>query len=168
MPRHPGSCPRIVLAWVAVAFACARGVDSNADARARDDVARALERYQVAARTVDPDAIAGSFSPTGVLFEPGIMPVRTRDSIRAFVASFPGVRVDVATATPDTIEVYGRTAFVWGRYFERLAFPGQPVSEQHGRFVIQWVQAADGTWLIERYFRVPLPAGPAPGPPASR
>jgi len=72
------------------------------------------------------------------------MPIRTRDSIRAFVASFPGVRVDIATATPDTIEVYGGTAFLWGSYFERLAFPGQPVSEQ--------------------LFRVPIPSLKSPAP----
>ncbi|MGH7645888.1 MAG: hypothetical protein ACREMR_09915 [Gemmatimonadales bacterium] len=80
------------------------------------------------------------------------------------MASFPGVRVEVATATPDTIEVYGRTAFLWGRYFERLAFPGQPVSEQHGRFVTQWVRPPDGTWLIQRCFRVPIPSPPSPTP----
>ena len=111
------------------------------DAAARAAVAAALERYQVAARLVHPDSVASHFTATGVLFEPGINPIRTRDSIRGFVASFPGVRVDLATATPDTIEVFGATAFVWGSYHERLGFPGQP----------------DGTWLIERYYRVPLP-----------
>ncbi|MGH7426917.1 MAG: hypothetical protein ACREJ4_00875 [Candidatus Methylomirabilaceae bacterium] len=88
--------------------------------------------------------------------EPGIAPIHTRDSIRAFMASFPGVQVDSATATPDTIEVWDGSALVWGSYFERLRFPGQPQSEQHGKFVIQWVRQADGTWLIQRYLRVPV------------
>ncbi len=77
------------------------------------------------------------------------------------MASFPGVRVEVATATPDTIEVFGETGLLWGSYFERLAFPGQPLSEQHGKFVIEWRRQADGSWLIHRYYRVPLPAAPA-------
>ena len=127
------------------------------DAAARVAVAAALERYQVAARLVHPDSVASHFTATGVLFEPGINPIRTRDSIRAFVASFPGVRVDLATATPDTIEVFGATAFVWGSYHERLGFPGQPDSEQRGKFVMEWVRQPDGPWLIERYYRVPLP-----------
>ena len=131
-------------------------------AGARADVAAALERYQVAARAVQADSIAAFFTAPGVLFEPGIHPIRTRDSIRAFIASFPGVRVDVATATPDTIEVFDGTAFVWGSYFERLAFPGQPLSEQHGKFVMEWVRQPDGTWLIARYFRVPVPTPPPP------
>jgi uncharacterized protein (TIGR02246 family) len=124
----------------------------------RQEVAATMERYMVAARAVDAEAIASFYTATGVLFEPGINPIRSRDSIKAFVASFPGVRVDSAIATPDTIEVFDGTALYWGSYFERLAFPGQPVSEQHGKFVIEWVRQQDGAWLIERYFRVPLPS----------
>jgi ketosteroid isomerase-like protein len=103
------------------------------------------------------------YTPTAILFEPGIQPIQTRDSIRAFIASFPGVRVEVATATPDTIEIWGRMALLWGSYFERLGFPGQPLSEQHGKFVAQWARQADGTWLIQRLFRIPVPS-----PPSSR
>jgi hypothetical protein len=68
----------------------------------------------VAARAVNPDSIASFFAPTAILLEPGIAPVHARDSIRAFMASFPGVRVDSATATPDTIEVWGSSALLWG------------------------------------------------------
>ena len=132
--------------------------DPAADSTVRQEVAAAMQRYMVAARAVDAEAIASFYTATGVLFEPGINPIRSRDSIKAFVASFPGVRVDSAIATADTIEVFDGTALYWGSYFERLAFPGQPVSEQHGKFVIEWVRQHDGNWLIERYFRVPLPS----------
>jgi hypothetical protein len=76
-------------------------------------------------------------------------------SARTEVA-FPGVRVEVATATPDTIEIWGNMALFWGSYFERLAFPGQPESEQQGRFVAQWLRQADGSWLMQRLFRIPV------------
>jgi len=135
-----------------------READPTAGATSRQEVAAAMQSYMVAARAVDAEAIASFFTATGILFEPGINPIQSRDSIKAFVASFPGVRVDSATATPDTIEVFNGTAFYWGSYFERLAFPGQPVSEQHGKFVIEWVRQPDGAWLIQRYFRVPLPS----------
>jgi uncharacterized protein (TIGR02246 family) len=140
-----------------------------ADAQTRRELSAALQRYQAAARTVNADSVAAFYSPTATLFEPGISPIQTRDSIRAFMASFPGVKVDSATATPDTIEVFGGTAYLWGSYFERLSFPGQPQSEQHGKFVMQWVRQPDGRWLIERLFRVPLPSPPAavPNPPDS-
>lgn len=135
------------------------------DAQAREEVRRALEGYLIAARRVDPDAIATFHTIDATLFEPGITPIVSRDAIRAFIASFPGARVDSAVATADTIEVYRGTAYVWGTYFERLAFPGQPVSEQHGRFVIEWLRQPAGQWLIHRHFRVPIPTPPAgPGP----
>jgi ketosteroid isomerase-like protein len=147
-----------LLATTALLLSCGRGSrvpDSARSAAIRDTITAAMQRYQMAARSVNPDSIAAFYTPMAVLFEPGINPVRTRDSIRAFIASFPGVRVDVATASADTIEVWDDTALLWGSYFERLAFPGQPVSEQRGKFVAEWVRQADGTWLIQRLFRVP-------------
>ena len=134
--------------------------DPVRDTALRDTIAAAMERYQVAARTVHPDSIAAFYAPMAVLFEPGINPIRTRDSIRAFIASFPGARVEIATATPDTIEVGDGTAYLWGSYFERLSFPGQPISEQHGKFVAQWVRQPDGAWLIQRLYRIPMPSPP--------
>lgn len=130
---------------------------ASLDQATRDSITATMARYMVTARAVDPVAMSAFFTPTGVLFEPGIPPIQTPDSIRAFLASFPGVRVDSATAIADEIEVFGSTALLWGSYFERLAFPGQPISEQEGRFVIEWVEHAAGRWLIHRYYRIPLP-----------
>jgi uncharacterized protein (TIGR02246 family) len=138
-----------------------RNTGAADDSGAREAITAALQRYQAAARTVNADSIAPFYTPGATLFEPGIKPIQTRDSIRAFIASFPGVRVDSATATVDTIEVFGGTAYLWGSYFEKLAFPGQPESEQHGRFVMQWVRQPDGAWLIHRLFRVPIPSPPS-------
>jgi uncharacterized protein (TIGR02246 family) len=157
----------LLLAAPAISLACgspSQAPDSTAAVMNREAIAAAMQRYMAAARLVNPDSIAAFFTPTAILLEPGISPVHTRDSIRAFMASFPGVRVDSATATPDTIEVWDSTALVWGSYFERLAFPGQPVSEQHGKFVTEWKRQADGSWLIERFFRVPVPS---PLPPTA-
>lgn len=145
---------RIFLGAVVALCACTGRPN---DASVANEVAQSMQRYQTVARTVNPDSMASFFTPTGTLFEPGINPIHTRDSIRAFLGSFPGVKVHVATATPDSIEVYGGTAYLWGSYFERLAFPGQPVGEQRGKFVAQWVRQDDGQWLIHRMFRVPLP-----------
>lgn len=140
-------------------FAGLASAASCADpARDAEEIAATLQRYMVAARAVDADAIASFYAPDAILFEPGINPIRTRDSIRAFMASFPGVRVDSATAMPDTMEVFGGTGLLWGSYFERLSFPGQPQSEQRGKFVIEWVRQPDGSWLILRFFRVPIPS----------
>lgn len=143
---------RFVLTALVALAACGRS-QSNAAA----DVAQAMQRYQAAARTVNPDSMAAFFTRNGTLFEPGIPPIRTRDSIRAFLGSFPGAKVHIATATPDSIEVYDGTAYYWGSYHERLDFPGQPTSDQRGKFVAQWVRQDDGSWLIHRMYRIPLP-----------
>jgi len=154
--------PVLLCASVVVGAACrSSGPDAGVVAARQQEIKQSLERYMVAARAVDANAVAAFFTPTGVLFEPGIQPIESRDAIRAFMASFPGVKVEVATSTPDTIEVFGDTAMLWGSYFERLAFPGQPLSEQHGKFVMEWIRQPDGTWLIQRYFRVPAPPAPA-------
>lgn len=138
---------------------------AGADDQARAEVTAAMARYQRAATMVNADSVAASFTTSGVLFEPGINPAQGRNAIRAFIASFPGVRVDSATAQADTIEVFGSTAMLWGSYFERLSFPGQPQSEQHGKFVAQWKRSSSGEWLIERLFRVPLPTPTSLTPP---
>ena len=154
--------------WLGIALAGCNvpsGEKGPTEAEIRLEVADAMERYQVAARSVIPDSIASFYTETATLFEPGIMPVQGRDSIRAFIASFAGVRVGVATAMPDTIEILGGTALYWGTYFERLSFPGQPESEQHGKFIAEWVGQPDGRWLIQRLFRIPMPSPPSGGPP---
>ncbi len=116
-----------------------------------------LAEYAAASAAVDADRSAALFAARGVLFEPGIPPIVSPDSIRAFIKSFPGVEVDSAMLRADEISVHDGMAMVWGTYFERLRFPGQPESAQHGRFVMQWTRGAEGAWLIERYYRVPLP-----------
>jgi uncharacterized protein (TIGR02246 family) len=139
-----------------VVFFLSCTADHANDNAIRTEVANTMERYMIASRAANANAISSFYTDDAVLFEPGIKPIQTRDSIRAFLSSFPGVRVDSAVAIPDTIEVFEDIVFLWGSYFERLSFPGQPESEQHGRFVTQWVRQANGDWLIKRFFRVPI------------
>jgi ketosteroid isomerase-like protein len=157
MNRQSAWFPRA--ACLAGLLSCTSALEKPAaPAAARADIEAAMQRYQVAARSVNPDSVSAFYTTTATLFEPSIPPIVSRDSIRAFMASFPGVRVEIATATADTVELHGDMALYWGSYFEKLDFPGQPVSEQHGKFVAQWVRQADGSWLIERMYRIPLPA----------
>jgi ketosteroid isomerase-like protein len=145
-----------------VSVACAAEPATN-DVAVRREVSGALERYMRASRAVQADSIAANFAPTGMLFEPGINPIVTPDSIRAFVRMFTGAVVESASVTPDTIEVHGPSAYLWGSYYERLSFPGQPRSEQRGRLVMHWVRDSTGQWLINRYLRVPVTTQESPG-----
>jgi ketosteroid isomerase-like protein len=148
--------PALVLAL----SACTSGREAAPppdDSSSRTELLARLDGYTAAARAVDAEASSAFFTAQGTLFEPGIPPIISRDSIRAFIRSFPGVIVDSAMARADTIQVYGRTAFIWGSFFEKLRFQGQPPSSQHGRFVMEWRREADDAWRIHRYYRVPLP-----------
>jgi uncharacterized protein (TIGR02246 family) len=151
MPRRRWAAGALVL--VCAAVGCAEGPAGGA----RGELLRALDEYVSASRAVDAARIASFYTATGVILEPGIPPTRTPDSIRALMSAFPGVVVESASVTPDTIEMHGdSTAYVWGSYFERLAFPGQPRSEQVGRLVMHWRREADGAWRIQRYYRIPV------------
>lgn len=152
----------VALPAVLLAFSACGGDASEEPidpAVAELEVREQLDEYAAAAAAVDAEASAAFFTPGGTLFEPCIPPIVSADSIRAFIRSFPGVTVDSAMLRADTVEVFGRTVMVWGTYFERLRFPGQPESAQHGRFVMEWRRGDDALWRIERYYRVPLPAG---------
>lgn len=116
-----------------------------------------MQEYVKASRVVDVKAMAGFFSLTGELLEPGIPPIHGRDAILAFLRSFPGVVVDSASVKAETIEIFGGTALLWGTFHEKLSFPGQPTSEQDGKFVTEWKRQPDGAWLIERFYRIPIP-----------
>lgn len=144
------------VAMAALLLTCGQSNSSSTDAGERQAVREAITRYQQAARSVNPDSIAASFAPGGMLFEPGIRPIVSPDSIRAFVAMFAGAVVESASVAIDTLEMNNASAYAWGSYYERLSFPGQPRSEQHGRFVMQWIRDASGRWLLNRYFRVPV------------
>ncbi|MEO7999493.1 MAG: nuclear transport factor 2 family protein [Gemmatimonadaceae bacterium] len=153
----------LALLFLALYAACETRPESKhnaAETSVRRDVNLTMQKYVDAARAIDADASVAFYTPTGVLFEPGISPIQSPDSIRAFIKSFRGVQVDSATMVADTIEVFGNTAMVWGSYFEKLRFVGQPPSTQRGRFVMEWVQQANRSWLIERYYRIPLPDAP--------
>lgn len=150
----------LLVSSVAASAACETrptGKRNAAETADRREVNLAMQRYADAARKVDANASASFFATNGVLFEPGISPIQSPDSIRAFIQSFPGVQVDSATLTADTIDVFDNTALVWGSYYEKLRFAGQPPSSQHGRFVMKWQRQANRSWFIEKYYRIPLP-----------
>lgn len=116
-----------------------------------------MQEYVTTTRTMNVEKMAAFYSPTSELFEPGIAPIVSRDSILAFMRFFAGAKVNSATVQQNTIEVFDSTALYWGTYHENLSFPGQPTSDQEGRFVTEWKLQRDGTWLIERMYRIPLP-----------
>ena len=155
---------REMVVLIAALTACVAERDGATRESAHTEVVASVERYVAASRTVNADSIAAFFATDGVLLEPGIPPIRSADSIRTFMGSFPGVVVESASVALDTVELHDSSAYVWGTYFERLSFPGQPRSEQRGRFVMHWVRVSDA-WRILRYYRIPVTTVVPPAAP---
>ena len=86
MIGRPRFAACVLLLSLTFSVACAPGPRDSGAGDAGREIAAAMERYMVAARAVNPDAIAAFYAPTAMLFEPGINPIQTRDSIRAFMA----------------------------------------------------------------------------------
>jgi ketosteroid isomerase-like protein len=150
---------RTVLLLFVLGFAACDNALPEADAPPTSDpsvIEARMQEYVNTTRTMDVEKMGAFYSPTAELFEPGIPPIVSHDSILAFMRFFAGANVNSATIERNTIELFDSTAYYWGTYHENLSFPGQPTSDQEGRFVAEWKLQRDGTWLIERMYRIPL------------
>ena len=131
-------------------------------------VRAAMDEYGRRLRAFTPDTLSALFASNGHMYEPGIH-VAGRDSIRGFMRSFAGVKIDSAVIDVDTVEVYDSTAYLWGTFRESYTMPGQPMTNESGRFIVRYVQEATGAWMIQRFMVQPAPApAPAPATPARR
>jgi uncharacterized protein (TIGR02246 family) len=130
------------------------------EATARHEVEAALQHYTALLRTGPVDAQVALFTQDGELLEPGMAPLHGREAIKAFltplVAAFD---VESATATSDTVEVFGNAAYQWGTYSQRAGEKGKPGADYHGRYVASWHREADGQWRISRFLVQPFPQG---------
>jgi len=86
MPNHRRAATTLVAAIITTSASCETRPTGKRNAAAtavRRDVSLALQRYADAARAVDANGSAAFFASNGMLFEPGIPPVQSPDSIRS-------------------------------------------------------------------------------------
>jgi len=149
----------------AIAAACAH----RPDASPVDGAAIAVQEVRAAMRAYDsilvygpPDSTATKYTADGILFIPGMEPLRGRRAILDFLAPvWIGSTVLIAKTTVDTVELLGDRAYLWGSYEEIAGPKGQAPSLYRGRVVIDWVREADGRWRIARVMTQPTPPAPA-------
>lgn len=135
------------------------------DATARREVEAAMQQYTTLLRTGPPEAVAALFTADGELLEPGMDALKGPQAIRSFleplVAAF---EVQAASAETETIEVFGRTAYQWGTYTQRVMTKNKAAVAPHpadyrGRYVASWHREADGRWRLARMLVQPFPVG---------
>jgi uncharacterized protein (TIGR02246 family) len=137
-----------------LAVACARASSTDRGAA----VVAAMDHYAALVRAVNSDSVAAMFTQDAQLLEPGMAPLRGREAIRAFLAPFDGkVTVDTVENRTDLVEVYGDTAYLWGRYRQVARTGDQPPGEFDGRYVARWRLEADGRWRLARLLMQPAP-----------
>src|SRR5690349_874277 len=72
-----------------------------------------MQEYVAVTRSMNVEKMAAFYSPMAELFEPGIPPIITRDSILAFMRFFAGAKVNNAEVEPRMIDVFDSTAYYW-------------------------------------------------------
>jgi uncharacterized protein (TIGR02246 family) len=122
---------------------------------ARADVESAMQDYARLQAVADSEGLAAFFTQDGELLEPGMDALNGRDAIRKFLNSFADVRIEWASMTSGSIDVWGDAAVQWGSYAQRVTLPGKPAEEHRGRYVAQWSRQASGKWLIRRLMMQP-------------
>lgn len=129
---------------------------SSPDARdARSEVESAMQDYARLQAVADSEGLAAFFTQDGELLEPGMEALNGREAIRKFLNSFVDVRIEWASMTSGSIDVWGDAAVQWGSYAQRVTLPGKPAEEHRGRYVAQWSKQASGRWLIRRLMMQP-------------
>lgn len=113
-------------------------------------VQRAFAAYDSTFRTQDPVGIAAWFLPNGESGSVGHPPVVGPDSIAATLRRFAAFRLLASALTPDSIVATADTAWIGGRYWQRVRLPAGDTVEAHGVFSMTWARVPDVGWRIRR------------------
>ena len=148
------------LLLAAVVVAGCRGDADRLASQARGEVRAALARYSDRVARMDSRGIAAMYTPDGELSEPGQPVTQGRDSIRVFLESFVGFRVEENAMSSDTIVVKGTRLVQSGRFTQRVRMPDGTEVRPRGSFTAEWVRESDGQWRIRRMHSVPDPLEP--------
>jgi uncharacterized protein (TIGR02246 family) len=133
---------------------CATKVDTRADKAAVD---AGLQRYSQLLLAMDSSGIAAMFAPEGEVVNPSQPPVRGREAIRAFIASFSDFHVLSNVDASTSILIDGNTAEQIGTYRQSVRSPQGHAFEVSGRLEIEWIKDASGQWMIQQLATFPAP-----------
>jgi uncharacterized protein (TIGR02246 family) len=107
-----------------------------------------LQRYAQLTLAMDTAGMAAMFAPDGELVNPKAPPLRGRDAIAKFIASYSDYKVLSVEDTATSTLIDGDTSEQLGTYHQKVRAPDGQVFEAAGRLEIEWVRTAPGVWLI--------------------
>jgi uncharacterized protein (TIGR02246 family) len=117
----------------------------------------ALRAYSAALLAMDADRIAAAYTPDGELRDPGREPLKGPAAIRAFLASFTGVKVEEQEMRGVSLQIVGPSALQTGTFRQRARLADGKIVESKGTFEAEWERQPDGSWLISRMTTNPPP-----------
>ena len=123
---------------------------SRAPARDPAEVRRAFTAYDSTFQTQDPAGIAAWFLPNGELGSVGHPPVVGPDSIAATLRRFADFKLLASRLTPDSMRNSADSAWVAGRYWQRVRLPAGDTVEAHGTFTMTWAWVPSVGWRLRR------------------
>ena len=125
--------------------------DGSADVRAD------MEKYNQCLSQMNADCIASLFAPEGQIFDTGLIRAGSPDAIRSYMnQSFSVAHIDSINATIDSVVINGDVAVALGTYDEKTTDTTGQNSEAKLQYVAEWIQQANGQWLLNRVSTVIL------------
>lgn len=124
---------------------------------ARDpaEAERALAGYDSTFRTQDPAGIAAWFLPNGEMGSVGHPPVVGPDSIAATLRRFAAYRLLASRLAPQTVRNTADSAWIEGRYWQRVRIPAGDTVVAEGTFTMTWAWVPDVGWRLRRLITDP-------------
>jgi len=107
-----------------------------------------LAQYEETLRRMDASKSSALFVETGEIVHAGCHPIRGREAIRAFLASFTGHLVVSDSVREKSIAVQGSCTIQWATYEQTLVDPVGRTVHACGEFSARWERQAGGGWLL--------------------
>ena len=148
---HDAKCPDFALPPGApVVWQDARRPGAAIAPAVQKELAGALEGYRAAILRGDAQAAAAVFAPGAELSHASEAPIRGRDAIREFLASFAGYKV-LACDLVATGATYGNGDIVQqGTYRQSVTPPQGSTLDVAGTFEAHWTRSPGGAWQVTR------------------
>jgi hypothetical protein len=114
-----------------------------------------MEKYNQCLSQMNADCIASLFAPQGQIFDTGLIVAGSPAAVRSYMnQNFSAAHIDSLNATIDTITINGGVGVVLGTYDEKTTDTIGQSSEAKLQYVAEWIQQANGQWLLNRFSTV--------------
>jgi hypothetical protein len=137
--------PPRTLRWFAFSLPCLFLCACQPNApHERGEIEAAMKKYDSFILQTNPDSIAMMYTPQGKL---GIA-ATGRDSIRAFLQRFSGIRVLTQSSVTDSIRLDKDTAWQAGRYKQSDLIKAGDTARISGKYSARWIWSDEEGWRL--------------------